>query len=575
MKPLTILITGATSGIGRHAALHLATLGHRVIATGRSRKALDELQAAEARLSTLRLDVTDQASIDEVKQAVTVMTRGQGLDVLVNNAGYGALGPTEMISDADMRAQYEVNVFGLMAVTRAFLPAMRERGRGRVINVSSLGGLYTLPFFGVYNSTKYAVESLSDGLRVELAPFGVHVSLIEPGVIETGFTDRSMKEADKTRTPDSPYAAVLARAEEMRKLSDMTAVGPACISRAIEKAATSRWPRARYVAPFHAQVMVGFLRALPTRWADFIARQMVGLTRRRLALPSRAVVVAAMTALFAIAGATLTPGVGLAGDSAGGTWERVRTEDGIVVSRKEIPGSPFVAFRGEGDAEASILTVGNVLVDVPHEKDWIDSVVEARILRKVSDTEYIMWSHLGMPVPLSDRDLVTNVILTLDPATKTMTVRMRSVSDPSAPQTKYVRAELEDSVFVLSSIDGGKRTHVAAEIHCDPKGSVPAWMVNLFQKNWGYKTLTSLRRQAGKPAGAVHAQLKAMLEEKGFLQLTVVGGIPGPVRGPAWAVPSRGRRGRSARESAGHGVDGPVNRFTFRSSVGPKEGHAP
>jgi hypothetical protein len=399
-----------------------------------------------------------------------------------------------------------------MAVTRAFLPRMRERGHGRIINVSSLGGRYTLPFFGVYNSTKYAVESLSDGLRVELAPFGVHVSLIEPGVIETGFTDRSMKEAEKTRRLDSPYAPVLARADELRKMSDMTAVGPACISRAIEKAATSRRPRARYVAPLRSQIMVGFLRAIPTRWADFIMRQMVGLTPRRLALPPRT---AAASAMIAILVTLLAPTASHA-QSATASWERVRTEDGIVVSRKEVPGSPFVAFRGEGVVDAPILTVGNVLVDVPHEKDWIDSVVEARVLRKVSETEYIMYSHLGMPVPLSDRDLVTDVTLTLDAAAKTLTVRMRSVSDPSAPKTNYVRANMKDSVFVLTSIDGGKRTHVAAEIHCDPSGSVPAWIVNLFQRSWGYKTISSLRHQAAKPNIPVNAQLKTMLAEKGF-----------------------------------------------------------
>jgi short-subunit dehydrogenase len=171
-----------------------------------------------------------------------------------------------------------------LAMTRAFLPQMRARGAGRVINVSSMGGRYTMPLFGVYNSTKYAVESLSDALRMELAPFGIQVSLIEPGVIETGFTDRSMVELDKVRSKDSPYAPVLARAEEVRQLSDRTAVGPACISRAIEKAATARRPRARYVAPLRAGIMIGFLRALPTRVADFIMGQLVmGLTRKRLA----------------------------------------------------------------------------------------------------------------------------------------------------------------------------------------------------------------------------------------------------------------------------------------------------
>jgi NAD(P)-dependent dehydrogenase (short-subunit alcohol dehydrogenase family) len=284
MKPLTILITGCTSGIGRDAALHLSRLGHRVFATGRNAAALAELQAVGPKtLETLTLDVTSPESIARAKAAVDERTGGAGVDVLVNNAGYGLLGPTEMISDEEMRAQYETNVFGLMAVTRAFLPAMHARGAGRVINVSSIGGLMTLPFFGVYNSTKYAVESLSDGLRMELAPFGIQVSLIEPGVIDTGFTDRSMQEIARFRRPDSRYLPILERADEMRRMSDRSAVGPACISKAIERAATDRRPRARYLAPFRAVLMMAIVRRLPTRWADFIMRHAVGLTRRRLA----------------------------------------------------------------------------------------------------------------------------------------------------------------------------------------------------------------------------------------------------------------------------------------------------
>ena len=284
MKALTVLITGATSGIGRHAALHLAAKGHRVFASGRNEEALRQLRTESGgRVETVTLDVTDADSISLARQAVLRATQGIGPDVLVNNAGYGALGPTEMISDADMRAQYETNVFGLMAVTRAFLPDMRARGSGRVVNVSSLGGRYTLPLFGVYNSTKFAVESLSDALRMELAPFGIQVALIEPGVIHTNFTDRSMSGVKKYGAADSPYAPVFARAEELRRLSDSTAVGPQCIARAIEKAATDRWPRARYVAPLRARIMVGFLMALPTRLADFIMTRMTGLTKGRLA----------------------------------------------------------------------------------------------------------------------------------------------------------------------------------------------------------------------------------------------------------------------------------------------------
>ncbi|HEY4118185.1 MAG TPA: SDR family NAD(P)-dependent oxidoreductase [Byssovorax sp.] len=530
MKPRIILITGATSGIGRHAALHLSHRGHRVIATGRNERALAEI-AAEARssgdaLETLRLDVTDQASIDAARAAVDEMTSGYGVDVLVNNAGYGALGPTEMISDADLRAQYDTNVFGLMAMTRAFVPAMRERGAGRIVNVSSLGGRYTLPLFGVYNSTKFAIESLSDALRMELRAFGVYVSLIEPGVIRTGFTDRSIVEASKVDTPDSPYAAVLARSEELRKMSDMTAVGPACISRAIERAATQRSPRARYVAPLRSELMVGFLRALPTAWADFIMRNLTGLTAKRLApkrlaaasAPSRLgdgkrATAAALVLLVSALG-VLAPRPALAD---GADWETLRTKDGIVVSRKDIPGSSFVAFRGEGDVDAPIQAVGDVLVDVPHEKDWIDSVVEARVLREVSPTEYIMYSHVATPSPMSDRDFVTNVVIRADGAKKRVTVRMRSVEDASSPSTKYVRAVLEDSSFVLTSIDGGKRTHVVAEIHCDPKGAIPGFIVNQFQKGWGYNTVATLRAQVGKHAAPTNARLKTMLIEKGVV----------------------------------------------------------
>jgi short-subunit dehydrogenase len=512
MKPQTILITGATSGIGRFTALHLAERGHRVIATGRNEAALAELRAnARGGLETLPLDVTDTASIANAKSAVDAMTNGAGLDVLVNNAGYGMLGPTEMITDADMRAQYETNVFGLMAMTRAFLPQMRARGAGRIVNVSSLGGRYTLPLFGVYNSTKYAVESLSDALRVELAPFGVHVSLIEPGVIATNFTDRSMDGIQKYSRADSPYAPVFERAEDMRKMSDRTAVGPLCVARAIENAATSRRPHARYVAPLRAQIMVGFLRSIPTRWADFIMGQVMGLTRRRFAR-----VLPAVVAIFALAMAT--PRASWASDGASATagWEKIRTEDGILVSKKEVPGSPFVAFRGEGDVNAPMLLVGSVLVDIARDHEWVDSVAEARVLRRVSLTEYVTYSHVKTPITMSDRDFVMDVTLSVDAPTRSLVVRMHSVEDPSAPKTSYVRGQIEESSWTFTASPDGKTTHVVAEIHCDPKGSVAGWIVNLFQKSWGYNTIHSLRAQVAKHDIAVHPTLAKVFEEKGL-----------------------------------------------------------
>jgi short-subunit dehydrogenase len=284
-----VLITGATSGIGRHTALQLARRGFRVIATGRKADALAALErdAAGTSLETLVLDVTSADSIAAALAAVDARTNGHGLDALVNNAGYGTAGPAEMCTDADLRAQYDTNVFGLMAVTRAFLPAMRERGAGRVINVSSVGGKVTMPMMGVYNSTKYAVESLTDALRIELAPFGVRCALIEPGAIHTGFAERSLFEAGKYQDDASPYAGVMAHAQELKDFADRSAVGPDCVANAIEHALRARRPRARYMVPFRYRIALGFLRVLPTRWIDGLMRKAAGISRERLGLTGK------------------------------------------------------------------------------------------------------------------------------------------------------------------------------------------------------------------------------------------------------------------------------------------------
>lgn len=201
---------------------------------------------------------------------------------------------------------------------------------------------------------------------------------------------------------------------------------------------------------------------------------------------------------------------------AAGSWETVRSEDGIVVSRKDVPGSPFVALRGEGDVDAPLLAVGSVLVDVPRDKEWIDGLVEARVLRRVSETEYVVYSHLGTPPTMSDRDFVADVTIGVDAPNRTLVVRMHSVDDPSAPRTSYVRGDLQESSFVLTQSADGTKTHVVAEMHCDPKGSIAAWIVNLFQKNWGYNTIANLRRQLRKPNLATSEPLRALLAARGF-----------------------------------------------------------
>ena len=287
MNTKTILITGATAGIGRHAALELVRRGHHVIAAGRRDPALRllEREAAElgaGRLDGIRLDVTSDAEVAAAAEAVLRLTDGRGVDVLVNNAGFGQMGPVETVSADEVKQQYETNVFGLLRVTRAFVPSMRTRGSGRVINVGSLGGRVTFPLMGVYNSTKYAVEALSDALRIELAPFGIDVAIVEPGPIRTEFNDRAMQSIDATAIDASPYAAVLADAAALRERFEAASAGPAVTTSAIVHAALARRPRVRYLVPFSSTLLVALVALLPTRLVDLVMRLAAGLTRQRL-----------------------------------------------------------------------------------------------------------------------------------------------------------------------------------------------------------------------------------------------------------------------------------------------------
>lgn len=277
-RSLVILVTGATAGIGKAAAHHLQKKGHRVIGTGRNEKALAELK--QAGIDALALDVTSQKSIDAAKAEVDRLTDGYGVDVLVNNAGYGLVGPLEMLSDADVRAQFDTNVFGLLAVTRAFLPAMRERRSGRIVNVSSVGGRMTFPLGGAYHATKYAVEAMSDALRMELRGFGIKVSVIEPGYIKTEFTATTMNLLGKyVADQSSPYAAVLARVADAGGGAERLAVGPESVCRAIESASVARFPRARYVAPFYNAMGPVLMALIPTFVTDWFFGRVTGLSR--------------------------------------------------------------------------------------------------------------------------------------------------------------------------------------------------------------------------------------------------------------------------------------------------------
>ena len=172
---LRVLVTGASSGIGRAAAVEFARRGHLVFAAARREEVLADLASATPNIEAVGLDVTDTDSVRHAWAKIEASTGGAGLDVLVNNAGFALTGPVELLSDEDVRRQFATNVFGLLTMTRTVLPAMRARGTGRIINISSLVGRTSVPFMGVYGATKYAVEALSDALRQEVAGFGIKV----------------------------------------------------------------------------------------------------------------------------------------------------------------------------------------------------------------------------------------------------------------------------------------------------------------------------------------------------------------------------------------------------------------
>jgi hypothetical protein len=193
-------------------------------------------------------------------------------------------------------------------------------------------------------------------------------------------------------------------------------------------------------------------------------------------------------------------------------WQTIRSEDGILVSRQAIAGSSLLAFRGEGDVDAPILVVGSVLIDEKHAPEWVDSVVEVRLLRRISDVEQVTYTHISTPFILSDRESVTRERLVVDPVKQSLVINIVSVDDPLAPKTGRVRVRLDQGSFSLASIDGGRRTHVIAEIHADPGGNIPSWIVNTFQKSWGFNTLTNLRKQVRR-SRSIDPGLRALFEQ--------------------------------------------------------------
>jgi NAD(P)-dependent dehydrogenase (short-subunit alcohol dehydrogenase family) len=209
IEPRTWVITGSSTGFGRLLAEEVLKTGDQVVATARKLEQVSDLeQKYPGQALALPLDVTSQDQVDSVVEKA--LQRFGRVDVLVNNAGYGVTGAIEEVSDAELEPMYATNVFGLLRVTRAFLPQLRKQRSGHILNLSSIGGLTASPGWGLYQSTKFAVEGLSEALAQEVAPLGVHVTLIEPGPFRTDFLGRSGVEA-VTRITDYSTTADNAR----------------------------------------------------------------------------------------------------------------------------------------------------------------------------------------------------------------------------------------------------------------------------------------------------------------------------------------------------------------------------
>ena len=237
----TVLITGASTGIGRATVEYFAKRGWNVAATMRSPEKSD-LDGLFPNIRVVRLDVTEPASI-EASIAETIAAFG-AIDVVVNNAGYGLMGPFEAQTDAQLRRQFETNVFGVMNVIRAVLPHMRERKGGRIINVTSLAGRMSLPLYSAYCSTKWAVEGFSEALWLELRQHNIKVKIVEPSFIKTDFFERSLEISSKPGL--TAYDEFVANVAPNIKAWEEAAPGPEVVARSIWRAATSFWPRLRY-----------------------------------------------------------------------------------------------------------------------------------------------------------------------------------------------------------------------------------------------------------------------------------------------------------------------------------------
>jgi NAD(P)-dependent dehydrogenase (short-subunit alcohol dehydrogenase family) len=273
----SVLVTGASTGIGRATAMRLDSAGWRVFAGVRKEADGEALRAAGARVVPLILDITDGDQIAAAAARIEAEAEA-GLDGLVNNAGVAVPGPLETIPIEDFRRQVEVNLTGHVAVTQALLPAIR-RARGRIVFISSIGGLIAFPLTGAYHAAKFGIEAAGDVFRQELRPWGISVSIVEPGSIDTPIWTLSERAAEEIGGGSPRGEALYGKAiESYRQVVRNTAergIPPEKVAKAIEHALDSRRPRSRYLVGIDAKVQARIKPLIPTPvWDRIVARAM-------------------------------------------------------------------------------------------------------------------------------------------------------------------------------------------------------------------------------------------------------------------------------------------------------------
>jgi NAD(P)-dependent dehydrogenase (short-subunit alcohol dehydrogenase family) len=268
-----VVITGASTGIGAACALHLDRVGFAVFAGVRKPEDGVALQkAGSERLVPLELDVTDLATIRKSCAVVLDATKERGLFGLINNAGIAVVGPLEAVPISDLRQQLEVNVIGQVAVIQAFLPLIRQ-ARGRIVNMGSIAGLSTMPLMGPYSASKFALEAITDALRLEVQQWGIHVAIVEPGAIATPIWNKSAIEAAEREAAIETelrtlYKPVVTAVRKAVGEASKRAIPPDAVVKVVEEALTAPAPKTRYLVGTDAKLRVLMVRLLPDRISD-------------------------------------------------------------------------------------------------------------------------------------------------------------------------------------------------------------------------------------------------------------------------------------------------------------------